>query len=130
MDTAGRYTGAFDVGGGRKLFLSCSGSGTPTVILEAGADAGTDSWFAVQPWLATTTRPDAPMGADVVPGINEAIETEWQHMQIKLAHLVPGGNRIVATKSDHMIPASPASSWERSGQSSRSSLQGPAPLGA
>src|SRR5712691_8205665 len=250
LDTAGRYTGAFDVGGGRKMFLSCSGSRTPTVILEAGADAGTDSWFAVQPWLATTTRvcsydranvpggnsdttpkpqtaanvvsdlhnllaaahvpgpyvlaghsngglfarlyattyreqvkglvlidtgnypammnalyrkmmppsqwqahqatlrhqppfvenpadeqvdlatsyrqlaatqrrhplpkmpfivishgiPDAPMGAEVVPGINKATEAAWQQMQIKLGHLVPGGKRIVATKSDHMIP--------------------------
>jgi hypothetical protein len=48
--------------------------------------------------------PDAPMGAEVVPGINKATETEWQHMQIKLAQLVPGGKRIVATASDHMIP--------------------------
>jgi pimeloyl-ACP methyl ester carboxylesterase len=48
--------------------------------------------------------PDAPMGAEVVPGINKEIETAWQQMQIKLAHLVPGGKRIVATKSDHMIP--------------------------
>ena len=52
---AGRYTGAFDIGG-RKLFLNCSGSGTPTVILEAGANGGSLSWAAVQPRLATTTR--------------------------------------------------------------------------
>ena len=38
------------------MFLSCSGSGTPTVILEAGANGGSSSWFAVQPWLATSTR--------------------------------------------------------------------------
>jgi hypothetical protein len=54
--TDGRYTGSFDVGGGRRMYLRCSGSGTPTVILEAGADNGADSWFAVQPWLATATR--------------------------------------------------------------------------
>ena len=50
--------------------------------------------------------PDAPMGAELVPGINKATETGWQQMQIKLAHLVPGGKRIVATQSDHMIPTS------------------------
>jgi hypothetical protein len=33
-----------------------------------------------------------------------AIETKRQQEQIKLAHLVPGGKRIVATQSDHMIP--------------------------
>lgn len=55
MAVAGRYTGAFDIGG-RKMFLNCSGSGTPTVILEAGANGGSHDWFAVQPWLATTTR--------------------------------------------------------------------------
>jgi hypothetical protein len=48
--------------------------------------------------------PDASMGIAVVPGIDKAIETKWQQEQIKLAHLVPGGKRIVATQSDHMIP--------------------------
>ena len=56
MAKAGRYTGAFKIGGGRKMFMTCSGSGTPTVILEAGAGGGANAWFAVQPWLATTTR--------------------------------------------------------------------------
>jgi pimeloyl-ACP methyl ester carboxylesterase len=248
--TAGRYTGAFEIGGGRKLFLTCSGSGTPTVILEAGANGGAHSWFAVQPWLATTTRvcsydranvpggssdpapkpqtaadvvsdlhsllaaarvpgpyvlaghsngglfarlyattypeqvrglvlidtgnypgmldrlyrklmsppqwrayrtslrarppfaenagdeqvdlatsyaqlaaaqrrhplpplplvvishgiPEPPMGREVVRGIDKAIEPAWQRMQIELARVVPGGTRIVAAKSGHMIP--------------------------
>jgi hypothetical protein len=48
--------------------------------------------------------PEDPMGAEVVPGIDKAIETKWQQEQIKLAHLIPGGKRIVATQSDHMIP--------------------------
>ena len=249
MRTDSRYTGSFDVGGGRRMVLRCSGSGTPTVILEAGADNGADSWFAVQPWLATTTRvcsydrpnvpggssdpapkprtaadvvrdlhrllaaarvpgpyilaghsngglfarlyattypaqveglvlidtgdypaivgavyrklmrpgqwrayramlrnqpfvanpaeeqidlatsyrqlataerrrplprmplvvishgiPEAAMGAEVVPGADAAIETEWQRRQALLAHLVPGGRRVVAEQSDHLIP--------------------------
>ena len=45
------------------------------------------------------------MGRELVPGLNTAIETEWQQQQIKLATLVPGGRRIVATESGHMIPA-------------------------
>ena len=49
--------------------------------------------------------PDPPMGREFVPGLNTAIETEWQQQQIKLATLVPGGRRIVATESGHMIPA-------------------------
>ena len=48
--------------------------------------------------------PDPQMGSELVPGLNAAIETEWQKQQIKLAALVPDGRRIVATKSGHMIP--------------------------
>src|SRR4051794_20604345 len=57
--------------------------------------------------LAVTTpaTPAPPMGKELVPGVNTAIETKWQQQQIKLATLVPGGRRIVATKSGHMIPA-------------------------
>jgi hypothetical protein len=44
------------------------------------------------------------MGAEVVPGIDKAIETEWQERQAELARLVPGGRRVVAEQSDHMIP--------------------------
>jgi pimeloyl-ACP methyl ester carboxylesterase len=51
----GTYTGAFDVGGHR-LFLNCSGSGEPTVVLEAGAGGGSSAWTRVQRPLAVTTR--------------------------------------------------------------------------
>lgn len=54
--TPGRYTGAFPVGGGRKLFLNCSGSGATTVILEAGAGGGSASWQKVQRPLSRSTR--------------------------------------------------------------------------
>ena len=43
--------------GGHSLHLECSGTGTPTVILEAGADlGGGQSWFAIRPELAEMTR--------------------------------------------------------------------------
>lgn len=44
------------IGGGRSLYLKCQGSGSPTVILEAGIGAGSDDWSEVQPRLARATR--------------------------------------------------------------------------
>ena len=41
---------------GRKLNLHCSGSGSPTVLLESGFGAGASAWYKVQPTLARTTR--------------------------------------------------------------------------
>jgi pimeloyl-ACP methyl ester carboxylesterase len=42
--------------GGRKLHLSCSGSGSPTVVFEAGGDAYAIDWALVQPRIALQTR--------------------------------------------------------------------------
>jgi pimeloyl-ACP methyl ester carboxylesterase len=42
--------------GGYQLYLDCAGSGTPTVILEAGLNADHASWEQVQPALAQDTR--------------------------------------------------------------------------
>lgn len=42
--------------GPRSLYLDCSGSGSPTVILEAGSGSDSGAWAAVQGELATTTR--------------------------------------------------------------------------
>src|SRR5689334_6311099 len=42
--------------GGRKLHLNCTGSGRPTVILEAGLGDTSLVWALVQPKLAATTR--------------------------------------------------------------------------
>jgi pimeloyl-ACP methyl ester carboxylesterase len=46
----------FDIGGGRKLFLQCEGTGSPTILLEAGDESGVDEWGAVEPGLAKKTR--------------------------------------------------------------------------
>jgi pimeloyl-ACP methyl ester carboxylesterase len=56
LATPGPYTGAFDVGGERTLFLTCVGSGSPTVILEAGAGGGANAWTKVQPEVASFAR--------------------------------------------------------------------------
>jgi hypothetical protein len=44
----------FDVGGYR-LFLECSGTGSPAAILDAGLGADHTEWSAVQPEVAATT---------------------------------------------------------------------------
>lgn len=45
-----------DIGGGRKLNLRCSGSGSPTVILDIGRGMTSMSWRKVQPLVAKTHR--------------------------------------------------------------------------
>jgi pimeloyl-ACP methyl ester carboxylesterase len=42
--------------GGRKLHIHCTGSGPPTVILEAGASSFSIDWSLVQPDIARTSR--------------------------------------------------------------------------
>lgn len=45
----------YDIGG-RRMFLSCAGAGSPTVLLEAGLAADHTGWDLVQPGLAKLTR--------------------------------------------------------------------------
>ena len=42
--------------GGHKLFISCSGTGTPTVVLEGGLGQGSDYFALIAPAVATKTR--------------------------------------------------------------------------
>ena len=42
--------------GGRRLHVSCTGTGSPTVILEAGLGDSSETWNAVQPAVAGFTR--------------------------------------------------------------------------
>jgi pimeloyl-ACP methyl ester carboxylesterase len=41
---------------GRKMHLNCTGSGRPTIVLEAGAGGDAFVWGGVQPVLSNTTR--------------------------------------------------------------------------
>lgn len=46
-----------NVGGGRRLNLYCTGTGSPSVILDAGTGgSGVDSWARVQPQIAQFTH--------------------------------------------------------------------------
>jgi pimeloyl-ACP methyl ester carboxylesterase len=42
--------------GGRRLNLSCSGTGSPTVVFESPSGGAAREWWAVQPRIATRTR--------------------------------------------------------------------------
>ena len=45
-----------DIGGGRKINLRCSGSGSPTVVLDIGSGMTSMSWRKVQPLIAAKQR--------------------------------------------------------------------------
>ena len=40
----GDFAGLVDIGDGRKMYLECRGSGSPTVILESGYRGSADNW--------------------------------------------------------------------------------------
>lgn len=78
---SGDFAGLVDIGGGRRLWLECRGTGSPTVILEAGFPDTAEVWdtialasgsarTAVLPGVATFTRvcaydrPGTAMDAD------------------------------------------------------------------
>ena len=75
--TGGDFTGLVDIGGGRKLYLECRGTGGPVVIIEAGLRNRADIWSvnpdageAVFPQAAAFTRvcaydrPGTTLGVD------------------------------------------------------------------
>jgi hypothetical protein len=67
---------AVDVGG-RHMYVECSGSGSPTVLLEAGFGGTSNNWATVLPELGRTTRTcaydRAGLGAsDPIPGVHDA----------------------------------------------------------
>jgi len=53
--------------GGRKLHLVCDGSGSPTVILEAGLTGDNRTWDAILPEVASKTRVCAYDRANIEP---------------------------------------------------------------
>src|SRR5579872_728379 len=43
----GEFSGLIDIGNGRKMYLECRGTGSPTVVLVAGLKASADDWNSV-----------------------------------------------------------------------------------
>ena len=50
------FTGMVEIGGGRKVYAECAGSGSPTVVLESGDESDHYQWRLVAPRLAERTR--------------------------------------------------------------------------
>jgi pimeloyl-ACP methyl ester carboxylesterase len=83
------------IGRGRSLYLYCTGSGRPTVVLEAGFGGTHDNWSAVQPPLSRTTRTCAYDRAGLgnslpMPGVHDA-SAEIADLQrlLTAAHVPP-----------------------------------------
>ena len=55
-DFLGRPGKLVDIGAGRSLLLHCVGSGSPTVVLEAGFGGDASQWRDVQPDIGHVTR--------------------------------------------------------------------------
>jgi pimeloyl-ACP methyl ester carboxylesterase len=73
--TTGDFAGLVDIGGGRSMYLQCSGTGAPTVVLVSGQRGSANDWEiaaapgpTVFPQMAKTTRtcaydrPGTPVG--------------------------------------------------------------------
>lgn len=43
----GDFAGTVDIGGGRQMFLQCSGEGSPTVVLISGKGNGAEDWSEI-----------------------------------------------------------------------------------
>jgi pimeloyl-ACP methyl ester carboxylesterase len=49
-------SGLIDIGDGRKLRVRCIGTGSPTILLEAGDESGVEDWDLVSPSLTPHTQ--------------------------------------------------------------------------
>src|SRR4051794_28161972 len=68
---ASSFAGLVDIGGGRKLYLECRGTRTPTGVLVPGLIAAADTWRDVTASSGTLKPSDSalyPQGGRVTPG--------------------------------------------------------------
>jgi pimeloyl-ACP methyl ester carboxylesterase len=75
------FAGLLDIGSGRKMYLECRGSGSPTVVLVSGLDSAADVWISYQAHpsqavfnavagftrVCAYDRPGTPVGDDLTP---------------------------------------------------------------
>jgi pimeloyl-ACP methyl ester carboxylesterase len=83
------------IGDGRSLFMDCIGSGTPTILLEAGLGGNTHNWDAVHARLGETARTcaydRAGSGNSVgPPGVRDAAEEIDDLQRLLAAAKLPG----------------------------------------
>jgi pimeloyl-ACP methyl ester carboxylesterase len=81
------FAGLVDIGSGRKMYLECRGSGSPTVVLVSGLDSAADVWTSYQanPSLAVFSvvagftrvcaydRPGTPLGDNLTPSRSDPV---------------------------------------------------------
>ncbi|MEA2958170.1 MAG: hypothetical protein QOJ58_3676 [Alphaproteobacteria bacterium] len=59
---SGDFAGLFEIGAGRKMYLECRGTGSPTVVLVAGLKGSAGDWSIAAP-LKPTVFADVATGS-------------------------------------------------------------------
>jgi len=89
---------------GRKLHVNCVGTGSPTVVMEAGGGGTSLDWSLVQPDIATTTRVCTYDRAGAGWSDPGPMPRSPQHVVDDLIALLdasePGGPYVLVTHSD------------------------------
>jgi pimeloyl-ACP methyl ester carboxylesterase len=85
------FAGLIDIGGGRKVYLQCSGAGTPTVVLVSGTRGAHDDWTSVID-AAGSDRPMKPSESAVFPQVARFTQV--------CAYDRPGTARLDNTRTD------------------------------
>ena len=102
--------GLVDVGGGRRIFVRCTGTGSPTVILEGGDEDTSSSYSYAEAALAAVTRTcvydRANLGAsDADPGPRGLAELVADMEGVIEAADIPGPFVLVGTSGGGYISA-------------------------
>lgn len=102
--------GSFEVSDGRSLHVKCQGEGSPTVIFEAGDDAGKEQWSTVQSGISTLTRTCAydrgGIGqSDLVSGCRQLPDLVNDLARLLESAQVPGPYVLVSTSGGGYIAA-------------------------
>jgi len=66
VPTSGTVAGRIDIGGGRSMYLECSGAGSPTVVLVSGLRSSAQEWHTSE----STATPPAPPVFEAVAKTN------------------------------------------------------------
>ena len=106
----GDIDGLVDVGGGRKIYIRCTGTGSPTVILEGGDEDTSASYAYAVPSLAEVTRTcaydRANLGSsDPAPGPRELPELVADLEKTISTAEIPGPYVLVGTSGGGYITA-------------------------
>ena len=106
----GEVDGLVDIGGGRGIYVRCTGAGSPTVILEGGDEDTSASYAFAVPSLAEDTRTcvydRANLGrSDPAPGPRGLPELVADLEQVITAAQIPGPYVLVGTSGGGYITA-------------------------